>query len=140
MKSMSADNKMNDVESISVNKDNPAYKYIRNYVLKYIKANPIVNDYEVTKEDISDIKNNRHDILEWMLEEHLNQCDFFQNGALIVYDWCVEDENTFTSIYKLGRRYVRINYNISGTNPLKGIYEYSFVKQFKKKVIVYEYR
>jgi hypothetical protein len=123
-------------------KDNPAYKYLKNYVLKYIKTNNAFDKYGISKEDLLYIKNDRNSILEWVLEECINPVEYIKgndNGILIVCDWGVEAENAFTSIYKMGRRYVKINHISSETIPWKGTYEYSFVKKVKKKVIVYEY-
>lgn len=114
---------------------NPAYLALKKLVLKYVKDhfNTLSEKYEISKQDLSDLRRNKNAILEWLLGEHLGSNEFKEMGITIQSDWGIVDEEIHTTIYKIGKRYVRENVR-QGSYMTDHIYE--FVKPVRKKIVV----
>jgi hypothetical protein len=115
-----------------------AYLFLKKYVQKYLKENfdTLSEKYGITKDDLSDLKKDKNSILEWVLGEHLDDNDFKELGITIQSGWGIEDENTHTTIYKIGRKMIRSNFK-NGEYMIN--HKFDFVKPVKKKIIVYCY-
>lgn len=112
-----------------------AYFFLKKYVLKYLKNNfeALSKKYDITKQDLSDLRKDKNAILEWVLGEHLGNNEFKDLGITVKSDWGIVDEEVHTTIYKIGRKYIR-------ENVKQGYYmqkhDYDFVKPVKKKIII----
>ena len=112
-----------------------AYLFLKKYVQKYLKENfdTLSEKYGITKDDLSDLKKDKNSILEWVLGEHLGNNEFKDLGITVKSDWGIVDEEVHTTIYKIGKKYVR-------ENVKQGYYmqkhQYDFVKPVKKKITI----
>lgn len=115
-----------------------AYLFLKKYVQKYLKENfDILSEkYGITKDDLLDLKKDKNAILEWVLGEHLNDNEFKELGVTIQSDWGIENENVHTTIYKIGRKFIRSNFK---NGEYMSNHKFDFVKIVKKKVIIYSY-
>jgi hypothetical protein len=115
-----------------------AYLFLKKYVQKYLQKNfdTLSEKYGITKNDLADLGKDKNSILEWVLGEHLDNNEFKELGVTIQSDWGIEDENTHTTIYKIGRKLIRSNFKNSDYMTK---HNFDFVKPVKNKVIVYSY-
>jgi hypothetical protein len=115
-----------------------AYLFLKKYVQKYLKENfdKLSEKYGITKKDLSDLGKDNNSILEWVLGECLDDNEFKELGITIQSDWGIEEENTHTTIYKIGRKFIRSNFKDG--DYMKN-HKFDFVKAIKKRVIVYSY-
>lgn len=115
-----------------------AYLFLKKYVQKYLKGNfdALSEKYGITKDDLSFLKKDKNAILEWVLGEHLDDNEFKELGITIQSDWGIEDENTHTTIYKIGRKMIRSNFK---NGEYMTNHKFDFVKPVKNKIIVYSY-
>ena len=115
-----------------------AYLFLKKYVQKYLKENfdELSEKYGITKNDLSDFRKDKNAILEWVLGEHLDDNEFKELGIVIKSDWGIEDENTHTTIYKIGRKFVKSSFK-NGEYMVN--HKFDFVKPVKKRVVVYSY-
>lgn len=115
-----------------------AYLFLKKYVQKYLKENfdKLSEKYGITKDDLSDLKKDKNAILEWVLGEHLDDNEFKELGITIQSDWGIEDENVHTTIYKIGRKFVKSRFK---NGEYMSNHSFDFVKPVKKRVVVYSY-
>ena len=112
-----------------------AYLFLKKYVSKYLKDNfeALSKKYGITKQDLSNLRKDKNAILEWVLGEHLGNNEFKDLGITVKSDWGIVDEEVHTTIYKIGKKYVR-------ENVKQGYYmqkhDYDFVKPVKKKITI----
>ena len=88
-----------------------AYLFLKKYVSKYLKDNfeALSKKYGITKQDLSNLRKDKNAILEWVLGEHLGNNEFKDLGITVKSDWGIVDEEVHTTIYKIGKKYVREN-------------------------------
>jgi hypothetical protein len=122
----------------SIQNNTNAYFYMQKYVIKYIKDNfdQLSEKYGITKNDFSDLIKNKNAILEWVLGEYLDDNEFKQNGIVIKSGWGIEDENTHTTIYKIGRKFVKSSFK---NGDYMNNHKFEFVKPIKKRITIYYY-
>lgn len=115
-----------------------AYLFLKKYVQKYLKENfdKLSEKYGITKDDLLDLRKDKNAILEWVLGEHLDDNEFKELGITVQSDWGIEDENVHTTIYKIGRKFIRSNFK---NGEYMNNHKFDFVKPVKKRVIVYSY-
>jgi hypothetical protein len=115
-----------------------AYLSLKKYVQKYLTENfgKLSQKYGIKKNDLSDLKKDRNAILEWLLGEHLDDNEFKELGITIHSDWGIEDENTHTTIYKIGRKFIKSSFK---NGEYMSNHKFEFVKLVKKRVIIYSY-
>jgi len=119
-------------------KDNAAYNLLKEYVLKYITDNFIAISikYGVTKKNISDLKKDKDFLLEWVLGEYLDDNEFKELGIVIMSNWDIEQNNTHTTIYKIGGKFIKSTFK-NGEYLIK--HKIEFVKRVEKKITIYTY-
>ena len=112
-----------------------AFNKLRKFCLHYIKHNfedlQQINpnfDNEVAKE----IRKGESYMLDWFLSE-VGRDVFLKKGICLESDWD-EEQNFYTSIYKIGSTYIKTTFVDYKTDVV-----YEFVKRKKKHVIVYEW-
>lgn len=133
---------MKDTKILNSNNSNavlsPAYLCLKKYVQKYLKENfeHLSEKYGITKKDLSDLIKDKNAILEWVLGEFLDDNEFKELGIVIQSDWGIEDENTHSTIYKIGRRFIKNSFK-DGEYMIN--HRFEFVKLVKKRIIVYTY-
>lgn len=115
-----------------------AYLCLKKYVQKYLKENfdKLSEKYGITKKDLLDLRKDKNSILEWVLGECLDDNEFKELGIVVKSDWGIEYENTHTTIYKIGRKFVKSSFK-DGEYMVN--HNFDFVKPVKKKITVYSY-
>jgi hypothetical protein len=123
--------------------------FVKRFVINYINDYPtdpilINSDSFSKKELLKDIRKSKagvdNTILEWFLGEHFRPTK--TNTDFILYSEWGEDKELeptiHTTIYKINNKFVRETFTYSDGYLFKQ-HKFEFVKQVKKKIIVFEY-
>lgn len=114
-----------------------AYLFMKKFVLGFLKENPqLLEKYDISLKDISDLKNDKNSILEWVIGEYLDEGEFKTLGYTIESGW-QEGTDIYRSVYHIKRKYVAISFKDG--EYLSSPHSFEFVKPTKKRIIIHDF-
>lgn len=77
---------------------------------------------------MSDLRKDKNAIFEWVLGECLDDNEFKEIGIVIKSNWGIDDENTHTTLYKIGKRFIKSSFK---NGEYMNNHKFEFVKPVK---------